>query len=93
MRYVKEFNSDTDYSIDGSVITLKYKSGERPDSEMLAERVLSFLETGDVKIGSGETLNFEADSICVHGDNPSALANIKALCKKLEDAGYEMQAI
>lgn len=93
MTYVREFNSDTDYDAQGNVITPHYKPGEEADSEQLAQRVLDFLETGKVKIGSGETLEFGADSICVHGDNPSAVNNIKALRDKLETAGYEIKAI
>lgn len=90
MTYVREFNSDTDYSADGSVITPKYHNGQAADAEALADRVLKFLETGKVVIGSGETLEFGADSICVHGDNPSSENNIKVLTKKLKEAGYEI---
>ena len=90
---VREFNSNTDYDAQGNVITPYYKPGEEADSEQMAQRVLDFLETGKVKIGSGATLEFGADSICVHGDNPSAVNNIKALRDKLETAGYEIRAI
>ena len=93
MTYVREFNLDTDYSADGSVITPKFKDGAASDAEALAERVISFLETGKVKIGSGETLEFGADSICIHGDNPSSINNAKVLTAKLKEAGYEVKAI
>ena len=93
MTYVREFNSDTDYSADGNVITPKYHAGKPgPTPEEAADRVLKFLETGKVVIGSGETLEFGADSICVHGDNPSAENNVKVLRQKLAEAGYEVTA-
>lgn len=90
MTLVREFNSDTDYSADGSVITPKYHAGQASDPKALADRVIKFLETGKVVIGSGETLDFQADSICVHGDNPSAEDNIKALRQALIEAGYDI---
>lgn len=93
MTYVREFNLDTDYSVDGSVITPKFKDGAASDAEALAKRAIDFLETGKVKIGSGETLEFGADSICIHGDNPASVNNIKVFTQKLKEAGYELGAI
>lgn len=92
MTYVREFNSDTDYSADGNVITPKYKDGAASNAEALADRVINFLETGKVVIGSGETLEFGADSICVHGDNPYSENNVKVLRKRLAEAGYEVMS-
>ena len=46
--------------------------------------------TGKLTIGSGETLEFGCDSICIHGDAPTAVENVKALRKVLEEAGYEV---
>ena len=93
MTYVREFNSDTDYDAEGNVITPKYHNGAAADANALAGRVVSFLETGSVVIGSGETLTFGADSICVHGDNPFSENNVKVLTEKLREAGYEIKAI
>ena len=91
MTYVREFNFDTDYSADGAVITPRYHEGEKiPGPEDLAKRALGFLETGKLKIGSGEILEFGCDSICIHGDNPTAVDNVKALRKVLSEAGYEV---
>ena len=91
MTYVREFNFDTDYSADGAVITPRYHEGQKiPGPEDLAKRALAFLQSGKLTIGSGETLEFGCDSICIHGDAPTAVENVKALRKVLEEAGYEV---
>ena len=91
VRYVREFNADTDYAPDGSVV-IKQVHG-KVDSESSVERVVKFLQTGKVEIGAGGELQFEADSICVHGDNPSAVEVLTLLRKRLSEIGYEITAV
>ena len=39
---------------------------------------------GVVTAVTGETVSITADSVCVHGDNPSALAFVKSIRERLE---------
>jgi UPF0271 protein len=91
IRFIREFNADTDYSSDGLVAIKKVH--EKIDSNATVDRVINFLETGNVQIGTGETLTFVADSICVHGDNPSAAEMLTTLRTKLIEIGYQIKSV
>jgi UPF0271 protein len=90
IRIIREFYADLDFAPNGLTV-IKKVHGE-VDAEATARRVAAFLETGKLKIGSGDTLAFSADSICVHGDNPSAAKVITVLRGRLKEMGYEIKA-
>ena len=48
------------------------------------------MKEGIVTAVTGETVPLTADSICVHGDNPSALAFVKAIRERLETEGVSV---
>ena len=52
-------------SVEGSVIS---------DPEEVGERIRQLLSTGTVTAVDGSSVELEADSICVHGDSPDAVA-------------------
>ena len=48
------------------------------------------VQEGKVECIDGSEIDLAADTICVHGDNPSALALIKKMREALEAAGVEI---
>lgn len=90
IRLIREFNADTDYADDGSIAIKKVH--EKVDAVKTVERVVNFLEKGEVIAVNGKVLKFKADSICVHGDNPSAIEVLTFLRKRLTEIGYEITA-
>ena len=53
------------------------------DQQTAAERVLKMVKEGKVVSKDGEELELHADTICVHGDNPKAVALVKTVRENL----------
>jgi UPF0271 protein len=62
------------------------------DQEAVAEKVLKMVKEGRVVCQDGSEIDMTADTICVHGDNPSALALVKNIRESLQSAGVEIAA-
>ena len=92
LRVVAEFYADLDYASDGQLETSKLLSHEDRaiDIARCVEKVLRYLREGRVTKTDGNELEFEAKSICIHGDTPNAGEIIKTLRKKLEKAGIQI---
>ncbi len=54
--------------------------------------MLRLVQQGTLASVEGDEVTITADSICVHGDNPSAIAVAQAVCQRLIDAGVELRA-
>ena len=57
------------------------------DPEEAASRLLGYLETGLMPVIDGQPIRLEAQSICVHGDSPGAVAMARHLRQRLTQAG------
>ena len=85
-----EFFGDRAYNRDGSLVSRKLPGAVIHDQQMVAEKVLKMVQEGKVVCIDGSEIDLAADTICVHGDNPSALALIKKMRETLEAAGIEI---
>jgi UPF0271 protein len=74
-----EVFADRGYNDDGS-LTKRGESGDvlSSDKEVL-KRAKLLMDKGVIKSINGKKLKLKADTLCVHGDNESALKLIKAL--------------
>ena len=64
----------------------------RPDAmvhgaKAAAERLIGFLETGLMPVVGGDPIPLAAQSICVHGDSPDAVAMAREIRARLQAAG------
>ena len=55
-------------------------------------RVLQMAKQGTVCAADGSTVALRADSVCVHGDGPKALAFVRKIFAALPAAGVEIKA-
>ncbi|HMJ05653.1 MAG TPA: LamB/YcsF family protein, partial [Chthoniobacterales bacterium] len=62
------------------------------DAGEAAARVLRMLQEGVVRTVDGGNLAIAADTICVHGDTPEAIAFAQKLRTELAAAGIEIAA-
>lgn len=92
---VSEFYADLDYAPDGQLVASKLMKREdwSVDVKKYVERVLIYVREGKVKKTDGTELEFEAKSICVHGDTPNAGEVIKTLRTELEKAGIQVTSV
>jgi UPF0271 protein len=92
IRIAFEFFGDRAYNPDGSLVSRKEPGAVVHDHEAVAEKVLKMVKEGRVVCKDGSEIDMAADTICVHGDNPSALALVKNIRESLEAAGVEIAA-
>jgi UPF0271 protein len=92
IRIAFEFFGDRAYNSDGSLVSRKEPGAVIHDQETVAEKVLKMVKEGRVVCKDGSEIDMTADTICVHGDNPSALALVKNIRQSLQAAGIEIAA-
>jgi len=68
----------------------------RPDAMLhdpgaAAERLIGLLETGRMPVIGGDPITLAAQSICVHGDGPSAVAMARGVRDRLAAAGVTIR--
>ncbi len=92
IRIAYEFFGDRAYNSDGSLVSRKEPGAVIHDSETVAEKILKMVKEGRVICKDGSEIELTADTICVHGDNPSALSLVKKIRETLQASGVEIAA-
>lgn len=87
LRVAGEVFADRAYQADGSLVSRKLPGAVIRDPEEAIARTVRMVKEGVVTAVSGEEVPITADSVCVHGDNPSALAFVKSIRERLEAEG------
>ncbi len=89
VRVVREYYPDSRYGMDGETV-IEHKR-EPLDVDAVEAAFRRFLERGEVETIDGGTIGLEAESVCVHGDGPSAVAIVERVTAVLEQAGRPLQ--
>lgn len=84
--------ADRAYAADGTLIPRGQPGAVLRDPDEVAERVVRLVSTGNVLAADGSSVPVRADSICVHGDSPNAVAMATAIRQALVAAGIELRA-
>lgn len=90
IRLAYEFFGDRAYNSDGSLVSRSEPGAVIHDGETVARKILKMVQEGRVVCKDGSEIELKADTICVHGDNPSALSLIKRIRETLQAAGIEI---
>ena len=90
IRIAFEFFADRAYNPDGSLVSRREAGAVLHNSEDVAERVVKMVIQGVVAAKDESKIRLEADTICVHGDNPEAVAMVKNIRESLIDSGIEV---
>jgi UPF0271 protein len=88
VKVAREFFADRTYDDNGNLTSRKKPGSVLHDADEAAERVLRTLADGAVTTVSGKRIPVVIDTICVHGDEPSAVATARAVRAKLEANGF-----
>ncbi|RDI59280.1 LamB/YcsF family protein [Microvirga subterranea] len=88
VKVAREFFADRTYDDNGTLTSRKKPGSVLHDAEQAAERVLRTLQGRAVVTTSGKRIPIEIDTICVHGDEPSAVAMARTVRTKLEANGF-----
>ena len=92
LRVIEEAFADRGYTSQGSLVSRREPGAVLHDPEMVAQRMLQLVQQGTVQANDGSTVQVQADSICVHGDSPGAVAMARAVRQKLEAAGVQIRS-
>jgi len=77
LRY--ELFADRNYTPQGHLVPRTEPHALLHDPARVTERIRHYRQTGILEAHEGTPLKLRGDSLCVHGDNPEAIALIKAL--------------
>lgn len=87
-----EVFADRSYQDDGSLTSRKLPGAMITDVDQSIAQVIGMVRDGYVRTASGKEVAVRADTLCVHGDQPGALAFAKALRAALAGIGVTVQA-
>jgi UPF0271 protein len=87
IRIAYEFFADRAYNADGSLVSRKLPGAVIHDHGAVAAKVLKLVKEGKVAAINGDDIELNADTICVHGDNPQAVFLVKRIREALAAAG------
>jgi UPF0271 protein len=91
IRMTFEFFADRAYNPDGSLVSRKQPGAVIHDNDVVAAKVLKFVQEGKVHTIEGSDIELKAETICVHGDNPKALSLVKKIRETLKTAGVAVK--
>ncbi|WP_309074701.1 5-oxoprolinase subunit PxpA [Paenarthrobacter sp.] len=87
LRGVSEAFADRAYNPDGTLVSRSQAGAVLNDPAEVVEHVLRMATDQSVRTIDGSILKIRAESICVHGDSPGAVAMATAVKSALSDAG------
>jgi UPF0271 protein len=87
-----EIFADRGYLATGRLVPRSKPDAMIHDPALAAKRLLQMLSTGLMPTVDGEPIPLSADSICVHGDSPGALAMAVHIKNELLRSGFGVQS-
>jgi 5-oxoprolinase (ATP-hydrolysing) subunit A len=93
IRVVFEAFPDRAYTPDGKLAPRKLPGAVITDPEKAAEQALRMAREGRVIAIDGTAIEMEVQTLCVHGDNPSALHHVRMIRQALEAAGLQIASL
>ena len=87
-----EVFADRGYSDDGTLAPRDKPGGMIADADKAVKQALAMIEEGYVTSLSGKRIAVAADTLCIHGDQPGAVAFAKALRASFKQKGIEVAA-
>ena len=88
---VAEAFADRAYTPQGNLVSRREKGSVLHDPELVAQRMLRMVRDGVIEAIDGTMTQIDAQSICVHGDSPGAVAIAQRLRALLEKSGHAVQ--
>ena len=91
LRMAREIYADRTYQDDGTLTPRKQEGAVLHDPEEAAKRVLAMVRERAIFSVSGRRVPVSIDTVCVHGDNPEAVAMAKRVREVLESDGVRIR--
>ena len=91
LRMAREIYADRAYDDTGNLVSRKLPGAVLHDAGEAAARVQAMVREGAIISSSGKRIPVSIDTVCVHGDNPAAVAMAEQVRDKLEQAGIAIR--
>ncbi len=86
-----EIFADRAYNADASLVNRALEGAVIHDPTVAADRVVRMVSDGAIHAGDGTRIPTRIDTICLHGDTPTALDIARAVRAGLEGAGISLR--
>ena len=90
LRVAREIFADRAMNPDGSLVSRSREGSVIHDVEEVVERSLRMVTESRAVAITGEEMEVEAESLCLHGDTPGALEMAKTLERQLRASGVDI---
>ena len=87
MRFAVEAFIDRAYEADGTLVRRSEPDAVIHDVNTAVTRAVELLAHHSLRARDGSEVRVDADSLCVHGDNPDSLKILRAVRRRLEETG------
>jgi UPF0271 protein len=91
LKVVYEAFPDRAYTPDGTLASRRVPGAVISDPNQVAERALKMAKEGKVVATDGTEIDLHVHTLCVHGDNPSAVELVKTIRALLESNGIAVK--
>ena len=78
---------DRGYDATGNLVPRDQSGALIEDAETASDRIIRFLETGQMPVVGGGDVRLQVDSLCIHGDSAHAVAMARRVRDDLKAAG------
>ena len=89
---VAEAFADRGYTPQGTLVSRREPGAVLHDEQLIAQRMLTLVREGVIEAVDGSMVRVEADSICVHGDSPGAVAIARNIRQRFEQEGVNIDS-
>jgi len=93
LKTASEVFADRAYQDDGTLVPRSQQGAVIHDSDKAIEQVVEMVKNKRVRTITGKIIEINAESICVHGDNPKALEFVVKIRKRLAKEDIEIKPI
>jgi 5-oxoprolinase (ATP-hydrolysing) subunit A len=90
MRIASEVFCDRAYDDEGNLVARSLPGAVIDDPDTCARRAVRMVVDGVIESVSGRVIALQADTVCVHGDTPGAVATARAVRAALQAAGCDI---
>jgi len=89
---VAEAFADRAYTPSGALVSRREAGAVLHDPELVAARMVRLATDGEIEAADGSLLRLDAQSICVHGDSPAAVAMARRIRERFVAEGVAIGA-
>lgn len=92
LKVVAEAFADRAYTPQGQLVSRREAGAVLHDTALIAKRMLQLAKEGTLEAIDGSTIKIDAQSICVHGDSPGAVAIAQEIRRAFEADGIAIRS-